>query len=250
MSRRVLEPYLGGLVRVSQPESGYRFSVDAPLLAAFTLESTGFGGPFVELGAGCGVVSALVALASGACGTGLELQDDHVAAARETVAANGLQGRVDVVLGDLRDLRGRFDAGCAATVFSNPPYHPLGQGRMSRDESVALSRHEVACSMVDVLSAMRYLLGPGGRGSLVYPVPRLPGLLGGLAAHKLYPVRLRMVHADCHQEASLVLLEVAKSSLRSGFRVESPWNLEGESSQWYEGLRSRVATRVESRIPK
>lgn len=204
-------PFFDGALTIVQPASGYRFSVDSLLLARFVLSGGTAREPFVDLGAGCGVISALLAAGGLATGLVVELQEELHAAAAETLAANTACSRLKCVRADLRELGGVVEPGSHPTVVSNPPYFELGAGRVPPDRAAATARHELACTMEDVLSAARFILPPGGRCFLVYPVARLPRLMELMPRHKLHPVRVQFVHPTNDRDASHFLMEGAKS---------------------------------------
>ncbi len=237
-----LTPILDGRVRCVQPAEGFRFSVDALLLARFALE-TADRGSFVELAAGCGVVSALLARAGMGEGVALELNPVLLRCARETMAANGLESRVRVELADLRTLKPLLAAGCASTVVANPPYFPAGTARVSEDAGNAGARHELTCTMEDVLSAGRYLLPEGGRLVLVYPAWRLDELMQRLPAFKLGAARLRLVHPREGKPASHLLLQAVKARVPR-LVVEAPWLIHGVDGR-YTGWYSELVTRMD-----
>ena len=201
---------LGGLVTCRQPVDGYRFSVDSLLLAHFVLCQESIGQPFMDMGAGCGVIAALLGRSGWVKGTALEFQPVLATCARETLVLNGLSG-IDVVHGDIRRLAHRFTAGSQMVVVSNPPYYARDASRPNPDPAIAAARHEIECTMNDLLSGARYLLPPGGRFYLVYPVARLTECLARAEAQKLNPASLRFIHPLPSQNASHVLLALSKS---------------------------------------
>ena len=140
-----------GRVTVVQPLSGYRYAVDSLLLAHFALEQAGATGDFVELGAGSGGVSALLALAGRSPGLAIELQPLLLECCRATVEANALTATVECVQADMRKLRPIIEGNRFPLVVSNPPYHPAGSGRISPDSVTANARHELTCTMNAVI---------------------------------------------------------------------------------------------------
>ena len=224
---------LGGLVTCRQPIDGYRFSVDSLLLAHFVLGRESTARPFIDLGAGCGVIAALLGRAGWVEGTALEFQPVLAACARETLQSNNLSG-IDIVHGDIRRLAGRFPAGSRAVVVSNPPYYVPEASRPNPDPAIAAARHEVECTMADILSGARYLLPPGGRAYLVYPVARLAECLIRAEAQKLNLATLRFIHPQPSLDASHVLLALSKSRqpnlkvlpplvTRTDMNTDGPW---------------------------
>lgn len=239
MTGHTTTPFFDGALTIVQPERGYRFSADSLLLARFALSGGTAQEPFVDLGAGCGVISALLAAGGLATGLALELQEELHAAAMETLAANPSCAELRTACADLRELGGVVEAGSHPTVVCNPPYFELGAGRVSPDETTATARHELACTMEDVLSAARYILPPGGRCFLVYPSARLPLLMELMPRHKLHPVRLQFVHPTSGRDASHFLVEGAKSE-GPDLKVARPLVTHADGGgygDWFEDLK-------------
>ena len=233
---------LNGRFQCVQPRFGFRFSVDALLLAWFALRS-GSNTPFCELGAGSGIISALLVRGGLPGGLAVELDPVMIECLTRTVAENGLESRVSICPHDLRALRNVLGAGSFRMVVANPPYFPLGEGRVDADAADARARHEFTCTMADLLSATRYLLPNRGRLSLIYPAARLVECLGALPAHKLLPTRLQLVHPRADRRASHFLLEAAKSE-GPDLVVESPLVVHDNGTAgygaWYAELLGQI----------
>ncbi len=209
-----------GNMQLIQPKQGYRFSVDALLLADFLTVKA--GERLIDLGTGAGILPLLCAALTPARQiVGVELQARLSDLARRNVAINGLAERIQIVQGDLREAAQSFRAGEFDVLCSNPPYRKLGAGRLNPQSEQAIARHEVACQLSDLLAAAKYLLKPGGRLFLIYLPERLAELLAGLSAARLEPKRLRCVHATMPTAASLVLVE-AQRDAAAGLRVLPP----------------------------
>ncbi len=177
---------LGGAVRVVQPARGYRYSLDAVLLARFAAERPASSA--LDLGCGCGVVGlCLLALGGARSVTGVDLVAAMVARARRGAERNGWQDRCRFLHGDLRDPDLPERIGRFPLVVANPPYRAVGAGRLSPDPDVAVARHEVACTPADLAGAASRLLEPGGSVCVVYPSERWPVLKAALAGQGLSP---------------------------------------------------------------
>lgn len=220
-------------VRVLQRRGGYRFTLDAVLLAAFAASEGTLEGAVLELGAGSGVVSFLLARQFGRGSIdALELQPAVHARMVRGVALNGLQGRVRPVLGDLREARTLFPAGGYTLVVANPPFRPRSAGVISPDEERALSKQELACDASAVVSAARHVLAPGGGVSLVYPASRLTEVLGLLTSARVFPRALRLIHARVGSPATRFLVHALRDSDR-GLKVLAPLIVHGEGPGGY-----------------
>lgn len=206
-------PAFASLV-VRQPRRGYRFSIDSVLLADFAAPLCGES--VLDLGTGSGVVLLLLArLCPGlARGVGVELQPDLLAFARGNIEANGLSGRLSALPGDLRERIPAVPAGSFDLVVSNPPYRPVGEGRRNPDSRKAIARHEVTCTMADIVGAAARFLSPGGRFAVLGLPRRLPELLSLCAASGLFAGRIRFVHPFPGRCANLFLF--AGSRRRGG----------------------------------
>ena len=208
-SAETLNAFYHGRILVRQKRSGYRFSVDAPLLASFI--RTQPEDELVELGAGCGIISLLLSNRPFRRITALEVQKPLAALALRNVALNKLQGRVRVVPGDLRAFRPRkkYDV-----VFSNPPYLPGSAGTLSPSTEKSIAKHELRCDIFDVMDATRRLLKRGGRGYFVFPERRRPEFERALRQSGLHLRRLRLVCSRNGQPACLFLSEVGREPAR------------------------------------
>ncbi len=193
---------------VSQPEKGYRFAVDAPILADFLPASAG---PVVEVGTGCGIVSLLALFQRKfEAVTALEIQPVLADMARRNAAANGLGGRMTVVEGDVRLLAERFP-GCAL-VFANPPFYPLGQGPASRDVGVRLAKFEVALSLAELLALTSAMVAGEGSLCLIYPMRRQRELLALAPEYGFFPRRLREVAPFATGQSDRFLVELGRQA--------------------------------------
>jgi tRNA1(Val) A37 N6-methylase TrmN6 len=175
---------LRGLVRVVQPRRGYRFSLDALLLADFALRRE--FSTVLDLGCGSGVIGfILAARRPEATVVGLEIQPELCEAARRGIALNGLGERVSVVEGDLVRAETLVPAGAFDLVVSNPPFFSPARGRASPDRGRALGRHALHCTIDDVLRAARHASRPTGRVAIIHPSPDLPDVSGlGVSASR------------------------------------------------------------------
>ncbi len=193
-----------------QPVQGYRFSLDAFLLADFV--SSTAQGPVADLGTGCGVVALVLARRFPLLRlVGVELQSSLVRFAAQNVAENDLAGRVSIVQADICQLPALLSAQTFGTVVCNPPYHRVGHGRLSPDLEKAIARHELAVSLTQLLEAAQHLLGPRGVLVCIYHPSRLTELSVRLDGMGFRPSRMRFVHPKPQTAASMVLVEAIRN---------------------------------------
>eukprot|EP00667_Euglena_gracilis_P020827 EG_transcript_22641 len=207
-----LDVIAGGAVRLLQRRRGYRVNLDSELFAHFVGPRL-TRGPVIDLGTGTAIIPMLLATLFGHPEVvGLEVQPGLRDLALRNLRLNACDQRVSVVLGDLRRVADAFPPGRAAHVVSNPPYGPRGGTSLSDSEERAIARHEVLCTLPDIVAAASYLLSDGGTFSLVYPAQRLPELTAALQRHRLEPKLLRCLHPRVDRPAKLCLLHAVKGA--------------------------------------
>ena len=192
-----------------QAPHGYRFALEAFLLADFVPARAAH--PLIDLGTGCGVVVLLLARRfPQARLVGLELQHSLVVLAHQNVACNGLEHRIGIVQGDIRQVPSLFSSGVFSTVVCNPPYRAVGNGRLNPNPEKAIARHELTVTLPQLVRAAQHLLCRRGRLVMVYHPSRLSELCARLETAHLRPHRLRLVHATTQAPASMVLVEATR----------------------------------------
>ncbi|HUT72480.1 MAG TPA: methyltransferase, partial [Desulfatiglandales bacterium] len=218
--------FLNGRLKIVQSQRGYRFSVDALLLADFVL--TGDEDMVADLGAGCGIISLFLAVKKKPRFiVGLELQDELVSQARRNVALNKLAEKVAIIQGDLRHLP--LSTGFADIVVCNPPYRTAQSGRINPDVGKAIARHEIEVSLDAVLAASKALLKRKGRLALIYPANRMAEIFTKMRRERLEPKRLQIIFPDSASEAKLALIE-GRLQARPGLKILPPIFGQGDDS--------------------
>lgn len=218
-------------VRIRQPAQGYRFSLDALLLADFARLPA--QAAVADLGTGCAVIPLVLArMHQDARFVAIENHPDMAALAGENVRANGLDGRIEILVDDILNIRPRFPVSSFDAVISNPPFRSPHSGKTSPHAGRDAARHETTAGLADFLAAAKYLVKPSGRICFIYPPSRLTEFIRCAAELKLAVLRLRMVHGNEQAVAKMFLVELAKGR-RGDVTVEPPlivYDLQGEYS--------------------
>lgn len=208
------ESLFGGHLVCRQSSNGYRFSVDAVLLAHFVTAVS--EARVLELGAGCGIVSLLLAHRQQSITVdAIEIQPQLSALARHNMAANGYGSRVRVLQGDVRQIPSHIVANSYDLVLANPPYHPLQQGRLCRNRERAVARHQLSGGLQSFVDAAFFALAENGRAAFVYPAEQEDELLKALEVGGLSASRLRAVYGYPGGRRRLVLVEACKQERRA-----------------------------------
>ena len=190
-----------------------------------------------DLGCGGGILTLLLlARSEKLVMTGLELLPSAAAAAKENLKENALEGRGDIVCGDIRAARELFCAGSADLVVANPPFFPVGSGALPPDPERAAARAEGSCTLGELCAAAGWLCRTGGRFCLVHRPERLSEVFVAMSARGLEPKRLRLVCARAGAAPSLALIEGRRGGA-PGLSIEPELLLEDETGAESAELR-------------
>ena len=206
--------------QIIQSPGSFCFGMDAVLLSSFAKVKKQERA--LDLGTGTGILPILLeAKNEGKHYTGLEIQEASADMARRSVEYNGLGDKVDIVTGDIRKASEIFGAASFPVITVNPPYMIGEHGLKNENEALYSARHEVLCTLEDVLRESARILTPKGRFYMVHRPFRLPEILAKMSAHRIEPKRMRLVHPYIDKEPNMVLVE----GLRGGnprMKVEPP----------------------------
>lgn len=220
MNEETLDSILDGRVQVFQRVNGYRFSLDAILLAHFVSLPKKFHA--MDIGTGSGIIPLILALRySQSQWVGLEIQEGLAALAKKSVAINKLDEHIKIIQGDVREVKTLFGAHSFDVVTFNPPYRKINSGRINPQQEKAVARHEINGSLKEFLQAAKYLLKPAGRVFVIYPAKRLIELAAVFRENFVEPKRMRLVFSSLQCDAELVLVE-GRMGGREELKIESP----------------------------
>ena len=207
-------------LQLFQPRQGYRFSLDALLLAEFVRLPP--EAVVADLGTGCGVIPLVLArMQQDARFVAFENNPDMAALAGENVRVNALDGRVAIIVDDILNIRTRFPVSSFDVVVCNPPFRSPHSGKTSPHAGRDAARHETTAGLADFLAAAKFLVKPSGRICFIYLPSRLAEFIHCAAELKLAMLRLRMVHGTGQTLAKMFLVELAKGR-RGEVTVEPP----------------------------
>lgn len=206
--------------KIIQNLARFCFGMDAVLLSGFA--SALEGEKVLDLGTGTGIIPILMAAKTPADHlTGLEIQEESADMARRSVAYNDLEDRIDIVTGDIKDASRLFGASSFDVITTNPPYMIADHGLVNPDEAKALARHEIKCTLEDVISQSAKVLRPGGHFFMVHRPFRLSEIFTLMTTYKLEPKRMRMVYPYVDAEPNMVLIEGVRGG-KPRLSVEKP----------------------------
>ena len=206
--------------RIIQNPEKFCFGMDAVLLSGFAKVKK--GEQVLDLGTGTGIIPILLkGKTQGKHFTGLEIKEESAEMARRSVNFNGLSGEISIVTGDIREAADLFGAASFDVVTSNPPYMTGSHGLTNPGEAKAIARHELLCTLEDVIREASAVLKPQGRFYMVHRPFRLAEIFCTMSRYRLEPKRMRLVYPYADREPNMVLIEGLKGG-RPRITVEKP----------------------------
>ena len=196
-------------LKIIQDPSRFCFGMDAVLLSGFTRVKA--GELALDIGTGTGIIPLLLsAKTSGRHYTGLEIQPYMADMAARSVAYNHLEDRIDIVCGDVRESAKYWSGAAWDVITCNPPYMNEKHGLHNPDDALAIARHEICCTLEDVVRESARMLKSRGRLYMVHRPHRLIDIIDTMRRYRLEPKTMQMVHPFADKEANMVLIEAVK----------------------------------------
>lgn len=206
--------------KIIQNPGRFCFGMDAVLLSGFAGAKE--GDKVLDLGTGTGIIPILMeAKTNAAYFAGLEIQDESADMARRSVSLNHLEKKIEIITGDIREAVSLFGAASFDVVTSNPPYMTENHGLTNPEAPKAIARHEILCTLEDVISQAAKLLKPGGSFYLVHRPFRLVDIMVLMREYRLEPKRMKMVYPFVDKEPNMVLIQASRGG-KPRVTVEKP----------------------------
>jgi tRNA1Val (adenine37-N6)-methyltransferase len=214
------DTFFNGKLHIRQDPAGYRFSIDAVLLASHARPRA--KERVLDLGTGCGIIPLILTYRHPDITVfGVEIQKELARMAAANVNANQYQNQITVLCRDMRNLKPDSIGGWVDLVVCNPPYHKPKSGRLNPGRQRAIARHELKINLAEMLQTVKRMLRTGGRFVTIYAADRLTDLLVQMRAHGIEPKLMRTIHGQLTAEAKLILVSGAKGA-QPGTRLDPP----------------------------
>ncbi len=211
------DTFFNGRIKVAQNVSGYRFSIDAVLLAGYI--NTQPGDRVVDMGTGCGIIPLILAYRNPDIKIfGIEIQESLVNIASMNVEENNMNEQISVFCMDVKRLMLDMVKGPVDIVVTNPPFRKAETGRLNPNQERAVARHEIMVTLSEMLEAAVRMLPVSGRFATIYPADRLVDLLAQMRKSGIEAKHVRMVHSNKDSEAKLIMVQGVKGG-RPGIKI-------------------------------
>ncbi len=206
--------------RIIQNPDKFCFGMDAVLLSGFARVKRGAN--VLDLGTGTGIIPILLEAKTQALHfTALEIQEESADMARRSVLLNHLEDKIDIITGDIKEAGLIFKAASFDVITCNPPYMIGRHGLTNPDAPKAIARHEILCTLEDVVSNAAKLLRTGGSFFMVHRPFRLAEIINVMVKYRLEPKRMQLVYPYVDKEPNMVLIEGCRGG-RPRMTVEKP----------------------------
>lgn len=218
---------------IIQSSTVFSYSLDAVLLADFVYVPIRRGN-ILDLGTGNGVIPLLLSERTNASIVGLEIQDRLADMARRSVKLNNLAEKISVIVGDLRERQAELGQSHFDVVTCNPPYFKTPkETEFNRNEHLTIARHEITCSLEDVIKAAKCYVKPGGKVAIVHRPERLVDLVMLLRKYNIEPKRMRLVYPKRNKEANTLLIEGTRDG-SAGMKIFPPLYIYNDDDTYTE----------------
>ncbi len=222
-------------LKIIQKNAGFKFGIDAVLLSYFVqcpMQSS-----VIDIGTGTGIIPILLyGKNKGNSFVGIDIQDDMIEMANRSVILNNIQSFFKFVSCDVKDVRKYFKNESFDCLVTNPPYMKVGNGLLNPDKCKAVSRHELTCTIFDIMSAAYYLLKEKGKVYMVHRPHRLPDIFEAMRLNKIEPKRMRFVCPDINKEPNLVLICGVKLG-KQELKIDKPLIVYNQDNEYAEEIK-------------
>ncbi|MTK11422.1 MAG: tRNA1(Val) (adenine(37)-N6)-methyltransferase [Clostridiaceae bacterium] len=225
---------------VIQKKDAFRFGVDAVLLANFAKVKK--GARVIDLCSGTGIIPFILAGKTDAANiTGIEIQEPMVDMAKRSVEFNKLQHRLEFINKDLKDIEFLKNLPKVDVVTVNPPYKLKNSGIINMNDENAIARHEICCTLEDVIKAAKGVLKDNGRIYMIHRPDRLADIICTMRQYKIEPKLIRMIQPNFKKAPNMVLVE-GQNNGGTFLKWEAPlciYNIEGGYTEEIDKIYGR-----------
>lgn len=232
-NERIDDLKLKGL-KIIQNTDGFCFGMDAVLLSSFC--EIRKNATIVDLGTGTGIIPLLIWGKNQVKKIyGIEIQEEVAQMAKRTVEMNNLEDSIQIINMDLNNAPEKLGINIFDTVISNPPYMLQGGGIINPEDKKAISRHEITCTLEDVIRTGSRLLKHNGSFFMVHRPHRIVDIFCLLREYKLEPKKIRFVHPKVEDKPNLVLIKSVKAS-KPELKFEKPLYVYNDDGTYTEEI--------------
>ena len=208
-------------LKIIQDEDGFCFGVDSVLLSDYA-KGIKKNSTVIDIGTGTGIISLLLCKKTELSKIyGIEIQEDVAEMAKRSIKLNGLEDKFEIININIKKIFEILEPHKYDVVVTNPPYKKAETGVKSADKKQLISRHEVECTLEDIIGNASKLLKDLGEFYMVHRAERLVDIMCLLRKYKLEPKNIRFVHSKVDDKPTLILIRAVRSA-KEFLKIDKP----------------------------
>lgn len=199
-------------LKIIQNKKGFCFGIDSVLLSDYAknLKSNSI---VADIGTGTGIISLLLCKKTNLKKIyGIEIQEEVAEMAKRSVKLNKLEEKFEIINSNIKDIFKVLEPNYFDVIVTNPPYKKANTGLTSEDIKQLISRHEIECTLEDIIEKSSKLLKSLGEFYMVHRAERLVDIMCLLRKYKLEPKSIRFVHSKQFDKPTLILIRAVKNA--------------------------------------
>lgn len=199
-------------LKIIQNKNGFCFGIDSVLLSDFA-KNIKKNAKVIDIGTGTGIISILLSKKANLSKIyGIEIQDEVADMAKRSVYLNNLNDKIEIINTNIKDIFNILNPNEFDVIVTNPPYMKMNTGAINEEKKKLISRHEVECTLEDIIRISYKLLKSNGEFYMVHRAERIVDILFYLRQYKIEPKILRFIQPNLNKEPNLVLIKAVKNA--------------------------------------
>lgn len=222
-------------LKIIQNKNGFCFGVDSVLLSDYA-KNIKKNSKVIDIGTGTGIISILLCEKTNLSKIyGVEIQSDVAEMASRSSKLNNLQDKFEVINKNIKDIFEELNPHEYDVVVTNPPYKKVNTGVKSVEDKQLISRHEVECTLEDIIEKSSKLLKDLGEFYMVHRAERLVDIMCLLRKYKLEPKNIRFVHSKENEKPNLILVRAVRSA-KEFLKIDKPLVIYKENGEYTDEI--------------
>ncbi len=222
-------------LKIIQNEKGFCFGIDSILLSDYA-KSIRNNSVVMDIGTGTGIISLLLCKKTNLKKIyGIEIQKDVAEMANRSVKLNNLEDKFEIINKDIKSINEEFENNTFDAIVTNPPYKKINTGVLSNEEKQLISRHEIKCTLEDIIKTSYKLLKSKGEFYMVHRAERLVDIMYLLRKYKLEPKNIRFVHSKEKEKPKLILIKCVKDA-NEFLKIDNPLIIYNEDGTYTDEI--------------
>lgn len=222
-------------LKIIQNTDYFCFGIDAVLLSDFSKEIKK-GSIVLDIGTGNGILPLLLSAKTNSKKIyGLEIQEKLATLAKENIKINNLDELIEIINGDIKNIKEIFKENMFDAIITNPPYKKRGSGLINDNEFIQIAKHEILCTLEDIIKNASYVLKNNGQLFMVHRPDRLVDIVTLMRKHNIEPKKIRFVYSKINSRPILILIKGIKNS-KPFLKIDSPLFIYNEDGSYSEEI--------------